>query len=150
MNNFPNRRGFLRRTAAAGASLRLTRNLLAASQKAVLVFTKSAGWEHDVVKRIDGKPSIVDAAVTDLGNKHGFTVGVTKDGRIFDSKEFHSYAALVFFTTGDLTTLGTDGKPPMSAKGKQALLDAVHGGKGFVGVHAASDTFHTPPDTPEN
>jgi type 1 glutamine amidotransferase len=57
---------------------------------------------------------------------------------------------LVFFTTGDLTTLGTDGKPPMSAKGKQALLDAVHGGKGFVGVHAASDTFHTPPDTPDN
>ena len=76
-------------------------------------------------------------------------VVATTGGRIFDSKEFHSYAALVFFTTGDLTTLGTDGKPPMSAKAKQALLDAVHGGKGFVGVHAASDTFHTPPDTPD-
>ena len=35
----------------------------------------------------------------------------------------------------------------MSVAGKQALLDAVHGGMGFVGVHAASDTFHTEPDT---
>jgi type 1 glutamine amidotransferase len=75
---------------------------------------------------------------------------VTKDGRIFDSNEFHSYAAVVFFTTGDLTTMGTDGKPPMTAKGRQALLDAVRGGMGFVGVHAASDTFHTQPDPPDH
>jgi len=53
---------------------------------------------------------------------------------------------VVFFTTGDLTTLGRDGKPPMSAKGKQTLLAAVQAGMGFVGVHAASDTFHTLPD----
>jgi type 1 glutamine amidotransferase len=112
----------------------------------VLVFTKSSGWEHDVVKRISGKPSLVDDTVNELGNKHGFSAGVTKDGRIFDSKEFHSYAGMVFFTTGDLTTLGTDGKPPMSPKGKQALLDAVRDGMGFVGVHAAADTFHTLPD----
>jgi len=149
MNEFSNRREFLRAAAMTGAELALSKRLLGASNKSVLVFTKSSGFEHAVVKRVDGKPSIMDDTVTELGNKDGFTVGVTKDGRIFDSKEFHSYAALVFFTTGDLTTLGTDGKPPMSAKGKQALLDAVHGGKGFVGVHAASDTFHTPPDTPD-
>jgi len=149
MNEFSNRREFLRAAAMTGAGLALSKRLLGAPEKSVLVFTKSSGFEHAVVKRVDGKPSIMDDTVTELGNKHGFTVGVTKDGRIFDSKEFHSYAALVFFTTGDLTTLGTDGKPSMSAKGKQALLDAVHGGKGFVGVHAASDTFHTPPDTPD-
>src|SRR5207247_5538813 len=91
----------------------------------------------------------MDDTVTELGNKHGFKVGVTKDGRIFDSKEFHAYGALVFFTTGDLTTLGTDGKPAMSPKGKQALLDAVKNGMGFVGVHAAADTFHTQPDPPD-
>ncbi len=144
-----NRREFLRGAALTGAGLALSNRLLAAKEKTVLVFTKSSGWEHDVVKRIDGKPSIVDDAVTDLGNRHGYKVGVTKDGRIFDSKEFHSYAALVFFTTGDLTTLGTDGKPPMSAKSKQNFLDAISGGMGFVGVHAASDTFHTQPDPPD-
>jgi hypothetical protein len=141
-----NRREFLRATALTGAGLALSNALPGASNKSVLVFTKSSGFEHDVVKRVGGKPSLVDDTVNELGNQHGFSAGVTKDGRIFDSKEFHSYAAVVFFTTGDLTTLGTDGKPPMSAKGKQALLDAVRGGMGFVGVHAASDTFHTLPD----
>ena len=150
MNSLSNRREFLRTAAVSSAGLALSKSLLAAdSKKSVLVFTKSSGFEHAVVKRNNGKPSIMDDAVTELGNQHGFTVGVTKDGRIFDSKEFHQYAALVFFTTGDLTTLGTDGKPPMSAKGKEALLEAIHKGMGFVGVHAASDTFHTPPDTPD-
>ena len=141
-----NRREFLRAAALGGAGLALSNRLVGASDKSVLVFSKSSGFEHAVVKRVDGKPSIVDDAVNELGNKHGFKVSVTKDGRIFDSKEFHSYAAVVFFTTGDLTTMGTDGKPPMSPKGKQTLLDAVRDGMGFVGVHAASDTFHTLPD----
>ena len=149
MTTFSSRREFLRATTLTGAGLALSSRLLDAKEKSVLVFTKSSGWEHDVVKRVDGKPSLVDDTINELGNKHGFKVGVTKDGRIFESKEFHSYTAVVFFTTGDLTTLGTDGKPPMSAKGKQAFLDAVRKGMGFVGVHAASDTFHTPPDPPD-
>jgi type 1 glutamine amidotransferase len=149
MNSISNRREFLRAATVAGAGLALSKRLPDASSKSVLVFTKSSGWEHDVVKRIGGKPSLVDDTVTELGNKHGFEVGVTKDGRIFDTDKFHSYAAVVFFTTGDLTTLGTDGKPPMSPKGKQNLLDAIRGGLGFAGVHAASDTFHPQPDPPD-
>jgi type 1 glutamine amidotransferase len=149
MNTFSNRREFLRIATLTGAGLALSNRLPEASSKSVLVFTKSSGWEHDVVKRVDGKPSIVDDAVNEMGSKYGFKVGVTKDGRIFDTKEFPSYAAVVFFTTGDLTTLGTDGKPPMTLKGKQTLLEAVEKGMGFVGVHAASDTFHTPPDPPD-
>ncbi len=146
MNEFKNRREFLRAATLTGVELALWNRLLGESNKSLLVFTKSSGWEHDVVKRVGGQPSLVEDTINELGNKHGFKVGVTKDGRIFDSKEFHSYAAVLFFTTGDLTALGTDGKPPMSPKGKQKLLDAVRKGMGFVGVHAASDTFHTPPD----
>jgi len=118
----------------------------ASKKKSVLVFTKSSGWEHEVVKRTGGKPSIVDDAISDLGYENGFQVGVTKDGRIFEDKKLGSFAAVVFFTTGDLTTLGTDGKPPISAKGKRSLLEAVGRGMGFVGIHSASDTFHTQPD----
>jgi type 1 glutamine amidotransferase len=149
MNEFTSRREFLRAATLTGVGLALSNRLLGASNKSVLVFTKSSGWEHDVVKRVGGQPSIVDEAVNALGAKHGFKVEVSKDGRIFDDKKLHSFAAVVFFTTGDLTTLGTDGKPPMSAKGKQTLLEAIQGGLGFVGIHAASDTFHTPPDTPD-
>ena len=34
----------------------------------------------------------------------------------------------------------------MSTEGKKAFLDAIHGGKGFVGMHCATDTFHSQGD----
>src|SRR2546430_673775 len=107
MSAITGRRDFLRAAALTSAGLALAKRLPAAQKKSVLVFTKSSGFEHDVVKRVNGKPSIVDDTVTALGDKHGFHVGVTKDGRIFDDKQFHSYAALVFFTTGDLDRKST-------------------------------------------
>jgi type 1 glutamine amidotransferase len=146
MSDTTNRRDFLRTATVAGAGLALSPQLFGAEKKSVLVFTKSSGFEHNVIKVVDGKPSIAEGVVRDLGKKHGFEVNATKDGRIFDSKEFASYSALFFFTTGDLTTPGGDKNPPMSVEGKQKFLDAVHGGMGFVGIHAAADTFHTPPD----
>jgi uncharacterized protein len=141
------RRQFVRIGAAGSTALFLPTKFFAPEKKSVLVFTKSSGWEHDVVKRVHGEPSIVENAVTSLGRKHGFNVTATKDGNVFDSKDFHQYAALFFYTTGDLNTAGTDKNPPMSPQGKQALLKAIHEGLGFVGVHAASDTFHTKPDS---
>jgi uncharacterized protein len=144
------RRQFLHSAAVVSASLVVPEVQRAVGKKSVLVFTKSSGFEHDVVKMRGGKPSIVDNAVTELGKKYGFDVNASKDGRIFDSSDFHKYDAALFFTTGDLTTVGTDKNPPMSPQGKQALLDAIRGGLGFVGVHAASDTFHTPPDTEDH
>jgi uncharacterized protein len=140
------RRQFVRAGTAAGAIFTLPTSLFAASKKSVLVFTKSSGFEHDVVKLKDGKPSIVDDAVTTLGHKYGFDVTTSKDGEVFNSGAFRKYATVLFYTTGDLTTPGTDKNPPLSAQGKQSLLDAVRGGLGFIGVHAASDTFHTQPD----
>jgi uncharacterized protein len=146
MSETTNRREFLRAATVAGAGLALSPALFGADKKSVLVFTKSSGFEHAVIKVVDGKPSIAEAVVRDLGKKHGFEVTATKDGRIFDSQEFQNFSAVFFFTTGDLTTPGGDKNPPMSAAGKQKFLDAIHGGMGFVGIHAAADTFHTPPD----
>src|SRR5258706_11706677 len=150
MRDLMNRRAFLRTGAVAGASFALPQTLFAGDKKSVLVFTKSSGWEHDVVKTPGGKPSILEQAVIALGEQHGFDVTATKDGKVFDSKDFKKHSAVLFFTTGVLTTTGTDLNPPMSPEGKQSLLDAISGGLGFVGVHAASDTFHTPPDPDDN
>jgi uncharacterized protein len=150
MTDIFSRRHFLQTGVIAGTGFALLNDAFAASNKSVLVFTKSSGFEHQVVKNVDGKPSILENAVTALGAKHGFDVTATKDGTVFDSSDFHKYSAVLFFTTGDLTTIGTDRNPAMSSQGKKSLLDSIHGGLGFVGVHAASDTFHTPPDTPDN
>jgi len=150
MRDIFTRRQFLQTAAVAGTGLALPTNSLAAKKKSVLVFTKSSGFEHDVVKTPNGKPSILENAVKKLGAQHRFEVTATKDGRIFDSKGFREHSAVLFFTTGDLTTVGTDKNPAMSPEGKQALLDAIHSGLGFVGIHAASDTFHTPPDTEDH
>jgi uncharacterized protein len=111
-------------------------------KRRILFFTKSSGFEHDVVKRRGDAPSLAEAMLADLGKQHDFDVVATKDGRIFDGG-LAQYDAFFFFTTGDLTEPGTDAMPPMSARGKQALLSAIRDGKGFIGVHSASDTFHS-------
>jgi hypothetical protein len=144
-NSAPTRREILR-GMAMGTALALAPPVFAARKKSILLFTKSSGFEHDVIKIKDGQPSVVEVTVRSLGERYGFDVDATKDGRIFDSQELRSHHAVFFFTTGDLTQSGTDQQPPMSPQGKQALLDAVHDGLGFVGAHAASDTFHTQPD----
>jgi len=59
MNPHENRRTFLKTAALAGAAVSLPARLLPASQKSLLVFTKSSGFEHQVVKCVDGKPSIL-------------------------------------------------------------------------------------------
>jgi uncharacterized protein len=150
LNRTTNRRDFLKATALAGAAIHLSKTPLAfPSSKSLLVFTKSSGWEHDVVKRNNGKDSIVETVVTELCKKQGVRSECSKDGRIFDSSDFRSFHGVLFFTSGDLREPGTDKNPPMTARGKETLLDRVSDGMGFVGAHSASDTFHTQPDSPD-
>lgn len=142
------RRDVLRIGAASAAALSLPgvlgepRARAAAAPRKVLFFTKSSGFQHSVVKRDNGQPAHAERILVELGSRHGFEVEPTKDGRVFD-QPLDQWDAFVFYTTGDLTKEGTDKQPAMSAKGKQALLDAIQNGKGFVGSHCASDTFHS-------
>src|SRR5262249_51364330 len=65
-----------------------------------------------------------------------------KDGGKFDPDKIGEWDAFVFMTTGDLTKEGQSEKsPPMSPDGEKAFYDAVRGGKGFIGMHCATDTF---------
>ena len=88
MTSSVSRRQFIQATALAGAGLALPKELLAAKKKSVLIFTKSSGFEHQVIKVIDGHPSILEQAVKTLGDQHGFEITATKDGRVFDSPDF--------------------------------------------------------------
>ena len=109
----------------------------------VLFFSKSSNFEHSVIKRKDGQPSFVEKLLADLGPRHAIEFTHSKDGSLFTPEYLAKFDAYMFYTTGDLLAAGKDGNPPMTADGKAAFLDAIKNGKGFVGVHSATDTFHT-------
>jgi type 1 glutamine amidotransferase len=112
--------------------------------KKILFFSKSAGFEHAVIKETGGKPSYVEGVLRGLEEKHALRFTFTKDGRVFTPEYLAQFDAFFFYTSGDLTQVGTDGHPAMTVAGKEALLQAVAAGKGFIGTHAATDTFLSP------
>jgi len=113
-----------------------------AKPKKVLFFTKSSRFIHSVVKRQGDAQAHAERILTEIGKEHGFKVVATKDGREFEPDKIGQWDAFAFETTGDLTTPGDDKSPPMSKEGKAAFLDAIKNGKGFIGMHCATDTFH--------
>jgi type 1 glutamine amidotransferase len=97
----------------------------------ILYFTHSAGYRHDVIP-------LSKVILTQLGTESGsFEVIATEDTSEFSSENLKRYAALMFYTSGEL---------PMSRTQRAALLEFVRSGGGFLGVHSAADTFYTWPD----
>jgi type 1 glutamine amidotransferase len=116
----------------------------------ILYFTRSVGFEHGPVRRQGDQLSLSERVITELGQNYGVDVTCTKDGRVFDG-DLDQYDAIAFYTCGDLTREPSKAKtPPMSPEGKQKLLRAVAAGKGFVGFHSASDSFHSKGPRNEN
>ncbi len=109
----------------------------------VLYFTKSSGFEHSVIKWENGQPSYSERVLTKLGAEHQIEFVFSKDGSKFSADYLRPFDVVLFYTSGDLMSVGTDGHPAMSAEGKQALLDWVANGHGFMALHAGSDSFHT-------
>jgi type 1 glutamine amidotransferase len=98
--------------------------LLAGQKPRVLVFTKTAGWDH-------GTRAASDSVIRNLGIKNGFDVDTTSQpNSFFTDTALARYAALCFVnTTG---TLFTDPQ-------REALKRYIHNGGGYVGVHASTD-----------
>lgn len=114
-----------------------------APKRKILFFTKSSGYEHDVISYKKGMPSFAEKQLLVLGQENNWEFVFSKDGSKFSPEYLAQFDALFFYTTGDLCSEGTDKNPPMSPAGKQAIFDFVRAGKGFVGAHSAADTFHT-------
>jgi type 1 glutamine amidotransferase len=144
----PTRRNVLKwSTILLGSSLLKLPTFAAETKpRKLLFFTKSSGFEHSVIKRKGDSLGYAEQLLIDLGKPHNLDITASKDGRFFTRERLAELDAVIFYTTENLTESGTDKQPPMSIEGKQALLDAVHNGLGFVGIHCATDTFHSPPD----
>jgi len=140
---------------------------MSAGGKRALFFTKSAGFQRSVITRPQATPlelSYAEQIVTDLGAKMGLEITCSKDGNVLSPETRREFDLFVFYTSGDLSTdsdkywteKGPDGKnivdtkrlvhkePAMPLGAKEALLEAVRQGKGFIGFHSATDTFHSP------
>jgi type 1 glutamine amidotransferase len=129
----------------AGA-LQRARGATKQGTKKVLFFTKSSGFPHPVVTREGDRLALAEKTLTEAGKEHGYDVVASKDGRLFEPDKIGEWDAFAFYTTGNLNTPGTDKTPPISADGEKALYDAIRGGKGFISMHSATDSFgHHPP-----
>lgn len=111
--------------------------------KKVLFFTKSSGYEHDVISWKKGKPSFAEKILLELGKQNQWEFVFSKDGSLFSDDYLRQFDALLFFTSGNLLDAGTDKNPPLTIEGKNALLAYVRNGGALLGTHSASDTFHT-------
>jgi type 1 glutamine amidotransferase len=90
----------------------------------ILVFTKTTGFRHASI------PVAVQAVKT-LGAKNGFGVDATEDAGAFTEANLVGYEAVVFLlTTGDV----------LDDAQQAALQRFVRAGRGWAGVHSASDT----------
>jgi type 1 glutamine amidotransferase len=114
------------------------------ASKTVLFFSRSQGYEHSVIARKGNAPSLAEETLQALLSPLGVRVVASKDGGLFTKEALSRFDAFVFFTTGDLTKPGGDGNPPMSPDGKDAFLSLIKEGRGFVGIHSATDTFPSP------
>ena len=109
-----------------------------AAPKRVLVYTVSAGYEHDVARRASpDELSIVERALVDWGKKSGsFEAVPTRDAGEFTAEKLARYDLVFFYTTGEL---------PIPEEGRTALFDFVKQGKAFAGSHCATDTLYEDP-----
>ncbi|MGQ9576816.1 MAG: ThuA domain-containing protein [Thermoguttaceae bacterium] len=116
----------------------------AQKKQKILYFTRSVGFQHSpVARKTRDELSFSEKLMVEEGQKRGVEVVCSKDGTIFDA-DLDQFDCFAFYTCGNLFDPNSvDGFPPMSPAGKQKLLAAVAGGKGFVGFHSASDSFHS-------
>lgn len=115
----------------------------AADGPRVLFLSKSAGFEHGVVKVEDGKPCHVETVIQPLVDELGGTLTSTKDGGVINAENLKNYDVVMFYTTEDLCNSDTGDETP--GAGPEAMMDLINwvqDGGGFVGFHCASDTWH--------
>lgn len=132
-------------TVVCGLSLiaAMTMSVYAADQIKVLAITKSAGFQHDVVKRQNNELGFAEKILVEIGKKNNMVVTPTKDGSLINPEKLKEFNVLFFYTTGELQDVGKeDASPAMKASDRGAILDFVKNGGGFVGSHTCADTFH--------
>jgi type 1 glutamine amidotransferase len=107
----------------------------------ILIFSRTAGFRH-------GSIPTGARAISMMGEKTGaYTALHTEDESIFEPEKLKVFDAVFMLnTTGDCLRPkeGKDGKTAKELEEiyKKSLEDFVSNGKGLIGVHSATDTYH--------
>ncbi len=113
-----------------------------AKKAKVLLFTRSQGFEHSPAKLLADGTTICGNGLKMYFADKNIELVETQDGGVFDGN-IAQYDAFIFYTSGNLEDANGSKNPkakPMSAEGLRRMIAAVNGGKGFVGIHSATDT----------
>ncbi len=94
--------------------------------KHVLYFTHSATYFHQILPH---STEVMKRWATEDG---GYTLDATDDCSVITPENLAKYDCLVFYTNREL---------PISEPNRQAILDFVRNGKGFVAIHSGTGTF---------
>lgn len=90
----------------------------------VLLFTKTDGFHHESIH--EGV-----AAMRKLSDLHFFSLDWQENASVFTDKNLERFQVIVFLnTTGDI----------LNDEQQKAMEKFIQSGKGFVGIHSASDT----------
>ncbi|MFC7336786.1 ThuA domain-containing protein [Haloferula chungangensis] len=105
-------------------------------ERTILVFSKTAGFRHKSIPT--GK-----LALTEMGENTGaFKTVISDDITNFEPGKIDRFDAIVF--------LNTTGEPFKGAKNeeelKKSFMNFVKSGKGFIGIHSATDTGYKWPE----
>lgn len=127
----------LRASAAALAlfSLSAAAATRSAQPPRILVYTVSAGYEHEVAHRpAPDELCLVEAALVARGRATGLYEAVpSRDAASFEAPALAGFDGVFFYTTGEL---------PLSAAQRDALFAWIARGGAFIGSHCATDTFY--------
>ena len=106
-----------------------------AKARKILVFYLCKGYYHESIP-------VANKTIELMGKKTGaYDAVFSKDMKMFDAKKLAGFDAILFNNTTKL-----DFNEPGQ---REALMDFVKGGKGIIGLHAATDNFYTWPEAAE-
>jgi len=98
----------------------------------VLMITATAGFRHDSI------PAARQVMASLSASTGEFTVMVTEDLSTISASSLTAYDVIVFaLTSGELEFTNVQ---------RAAITEFVAGGRGFIGIHSASDTLYGWPD----
>lgn len=102
----------------------LSAGAASAQQFRALLFTKTDGWHHESIN-----PAVT--AMKRMAEDHYFTIDWHEDAARINDENLKQYDVIIFLlTTGNI----------LNADQQAAMERFVRSGKGFVGIHSASDT----------